>query len=395
MKNRKKKLGGRVWRVGILYTLEDFRQISYNPGDDIVRDGQRYLLGQVLSDKPIEWEVFYRWLPGTWASRTPTFFNQIHAKMIWPYWYVMPIRRENRMNTCDLLINASGPLLYAGRRYHSLFEPWAIVLTRFLRHSRRPKLVNLAFGTNFALDSAFLDSRLMRASIDRFCRKLFSHALVNTCRDSLAHRFLEELGIRSFLLPCPSLLARRYYELSAPDKGYVAINFRPAGTNMRSKNIEFDPIWVGQFVKFIDSLRNGNIRFKFVFHERQEVDLAKKYLPMPLGDYILPKSIPEFLLAYGSAIAAFSCRIHGIYAAASFGVPGVAVGDDTRLGMVNLLGLPTIRSCDANHEEMFGKMMDVINNRQSHKKRLLALCERTNNDYLALLETALASLKGE
>lgn len=31
-------------RVGILYTMDHIPAISYNPGDDMVRDGQRYLL---------------------------------------------------------------------------------------------------------------------------------------------------------------------------------------------------------------------------------------------------------------------------------------------------------------------------------------------------------------
>lgn len=375
-------------RIGILYTQDSERAVSTNPGDDIVRDGQRYLLETFFAGETVEWVTFNRNYPGKWFRSLPRSIQTVKSKKIWPFWFVCPVRHTNELFSCDYIINASGPLFYGTRKSYSLVEPWFLVLSRMLKKKGAPSFLNLAFGSHFFRGDQ--ETALKKYMARAYCRRMSGCSRVLTSRDGIAHRYIEEVGGKSTLLPCPSLLSRKYYGVNTEPGSYILINFHPAGSRAKYGEPEYNPAWMAEFKKVISMLERGGHEMKFIFHEQLELDLAEKYFPIRNYKYVIPESIPEYLSIYGAAGAAFTCRIHGAYAAASFGVPSFCVGHDSRLKMIDLLGLPSADCDDIKAETIYCTLMDMLKSREKWRQKLLEVCDGAEQQYLSLLKKYLS-----
>ncbi|MFO7871837.1 MAG: polysaccharide pyruvyl transferase family protein [Kiritimatiellia bacterium] len=378
--------------IGILYIEEQIRPVSVNPGDDIVRDGQRYLLETILGHQNIEWRIFKIARPGQWFRHLPEWMSNIHPKCIWPLWLFRPLNTCSILE-CDYLLNASGPRLGMGVFYHSLFEPWHLVLRRLLKHTQAPRFINLGFGTNFAKlpsgNNGFYNS-LHR----QFCREHCGPAIVNTCREELALRLLEECGIPAQFVLCPSVLACHYYGLKprSGSNGYIALNLHTAGSRRRAEKQKCDTRWIKQVGQFLAHLTANSLPWKFIFHEPMELELARKYFPVSIEDnYILPSSVKEYLEAYKNASVALTSRAHGAYAAASFGVPSACVGSDSRMQMIKALELPSLSWKSASSRDLIKTTDFLINNRNTIRKRLLRETDKAESQYHQILKSVLPS----
>jgi hypothetical protein len=375
-------------KIAILYTLKEEQSISYNPGDDIVRDGQRSLFQDLFGTGKVKFEIFKANRPDQWFQKLgkPA---QWHPKKAWPLWAVISVR-NCRILECDYIINAAGPRLFSTRRCHSAVEPWALVLNRVLKKGR-VQLINLGFGTNFSGDWENR-SGLVR-KLDRiFCRSFCGKAVINLCRDPVANDLLCSLGIPSEVWPCPSLLARRYHKLipKPQRKEYIALNFHPSGTRGLLDKEKCDEKWVRHVADVVAFLDQNKLPCKFIMHEQMELDLARKYFPFSVEErFILPESIPDYLEAYGRASVALTSRVHGAYAAASMGIPSVVIGSDSRSTMAELIQLPCLSCHTATGAQMFEVLTELQSRREVESMRLLTLCEEVYQGYLIRLRRVL------
>lgn len=376
-------------RIAILYTLDEERDISHNPGDDIVKDGQKYLFRKLFGADEVQFEIFAAQKPAKWFEGMVG-LAKVHPKKIWPVWSFVSTKRC-RINQCDYVINAAGPRLFSGKRFHSALEPWALVLSRILMQGP-VRLINLGFGTNFSGDWE-KRSEIVRALDRLFCRRFAGNALINICRDPIAAEILQKQSIHAEVSPCPSLLARRYHDLkSAPEKqDYIALNFHPAGTRSRQKGVVCDDKWILELERVVRHLEEREMPIKFIMHEKMELDLARKYFPFSVeGRYILPKSIPEYLNAYGRASVALTSRVHGAYGAASMGTPSVVIGSDSRITMIDLLDLPAVSCLEENAAETMIDSFDrLYDERETQSRRLLELCDQVERGYCDRLKKVL------
>jgi polysaccharide pyruvyl transferase WcaK-like protein len=368
-------------KIGVLYTMDNEQAISFNPGDDIVRDGQKYLFNKAFGGDRIEWLTFNRNFPGRWYDNASSFLRSVKPKMLWPYWFYSSADAHNMLKECDYLINASGPLLYGRRTGYSAMEPWFLVLKRVLSGSDSPRFINLAFGSNFAQQELNVVQEKLAT---KFCREIAGCSEVLTCRDATAYEYVEKAGDKSRLLPCPSLLACKHHRVQPVKKPFILLNFHPAGSRSNSGQTH-DSRWISEFEGLVSLLNRRKLELKFVFHEKLELELAKKFFPVDEYEYVIPETVPEFLYLYGSALATVTCRIHGAYAAASCGVPSFVVGHDTRLGMIDLLGLPYADSGDVTAEQMLQCVERFMNEQKSFECRLLDTCAQAEREYLDIL----------
>ncbi len=376
-------------KIGIIYTMDNEQAISFNPGDDIVRDGQKYLFEKTFGGDRIEWHTFNRSFPARWYDNTGNFLRSIKPKLLWPYWLRCPANSHNMLSKCDYLINASGPMVYGRKTGYSALEPWFLVLKRVLSDPDSPRFINLAFGSNFTQQELNVVQKKLAT---RFCREIVGYSEILTCRDSTAHQYIEEAGGISRLLPCPSLLACKYHRVQPVKKPVILLNFHPAGSRTNSENT-YNPRWMEEFKKLVSLLENKNLKLRFVFHEKLELDLAKKFFPIEKYEHVVPRTIPEFMEIYGSALATITCRIHGAYAAASFGVPSFTVGHDTRLGMLDLLGLPYADSEEVTAEQMLRCVERFMTDQKSCERRLLDTCAHVEKEYIDILSTLKSPVK--
>ncbi len=372
--------------VGILYTLDAIPEVSWNPGDDIVRDGQRFLLESLLGRENIRWQVVNRNNPGAWFGGGGGFTTRVHPKLIYPYWWLKSLAPTCPPASCDYLINASGPLLYYGARCNTRLEPWYAALSRILRSGTgRPQFLNLAFGTNFAIpfSASGIQYRFLAGAAETLQRK----AAVTTCRESHAVNMLRGRGITAPLVPCPSLLGRLYHgvEPVISSKGYLVVNLHPRGTRSLSRGLEADERWRSISREFLLGLQRFNRPIRLVFHEILERDLAERYFPEWMEGSVLPQTIPDYLRVYGEADFAVTSRIHGAYAAASMGVASVCVISDSRGAMIDQLEMPTVRVSEATAENLLDLVGEGLKDTARQRERLLALVESTGQTYRRLL----------
>jgi hypothetical protein len=73
------------------------------------------------------------------------------------------------------------------------------------------------------------------------------------------------------------------------------------------------------------------------------------------------------------------------------GIPSVAVGTDTRLLMVEAVGLPYFYVKEATLERMEDALHGLLRGRESERERLLALREHTRRRYLEVVGEAISS----
>jgi|ETNmetMinimDraft_30_1059905.scaffolds.fasta_scaffold09908_2 hypothetical protein len=377
--------------IGILATRDDFSSISVNPGDDIVLCGQQHLLKTLFQNDSIRWEPFVRYRPQEWFMSALLQKLRVHPKWLWPLWQLIPVG-GTRLNRCDLLINASGPLLYRGQGYHTLFEPWALVLLRSLKAPGAPLFLNLALGTLFQNGSSRNKDDYSWLDVVA-ARRICQMSTVTTCRESLAQKLVHHSGHRAPLIPCASLLARRHFDLQSKRSDYVALNFHPKGSRSRNYGTNSDQSWVLAFRDLITQLSSRGLRYKLVCHEPREQQAVRTFLGDNAANHtILPATIPDFLTAYGNARASLTCRIHGAYAAASFGVSSLCITSDSRAAMIDVLDMPHLNPSNVTGDQLMSALETLFTHEERSRRKLLAMVDRTEKEYIEVLKPGISTI---
>ncbi|MEI7766673.1 MAG: hypothetical protein WCJ97_04445, partial [Phycisphaerae bacterium] len=108
---------------------------------------------------------------------------------------------------------------------------------------------------------------------------------------------------------------------------------------------------------------------------------AEKTLAQSLAkddQVIMPRDPMEYFSATNRGTVSLCNRLHASVALAGMGIPGVAIGTDTRLLMVENLGQHALYvkdACDADY--LYQKTMDCIVNRNTKRENLLKLSRDT------------------
>jgi hypothetical protein len=122
-------------------------------------------------------------------------------------------------------------------------------------------------------------------------------------------------------------------------------------------------------------------------HNEDERRAASKLAPdLPI---IFPKTPEEYFSAVAGAKAAVCNRLHASVGMAGIGIPSIAIGTDTRLLMVDAIGIPALYIKDATLEKMEASLNRILENREAESQRLLALRERVWNEYVELIKKSL------
>ena len=133
-------------------------------------------------------------------------------------------------------------------------------------------------------------------------------------------------------------------------------------------------------MKILINRLKRHYKLVFLCHNRVEYRLASE-LDSTL-QRLWPKTVHEYFNIIPKAKAALCNRLHAFVALAGLGIPSVAVGTDTRLLMVQALGLPHVYVKEANASDL----EDMLNNQIKHchreKERLLTLRTETWNRYV-------------
>jgi hypothetical protein len=378
-------------RIGLVTTIDT------NIGDALIRDGicsvlKRCLPGRdldfVLVNKHDPLSVYPRLHPAQGARLTRHLprgkaraYNAIEA--------VASRLGMSRFDGCDMIVQCGTPVLWPGCHGCEWAAPiWHHVIGRL---SKRVPVLNIAAGSCYPWENK--PSFIADPDDARYLRMISSYCRVTTVRDRLAQVLLESLNVYPDFIPCAALLANEGalpggVEGDGRAGGPVLINYmHGAGHYDCGQEIDAE-VWRDTVLDLIGRLK-GRHRLAFLCHNRTEFELAKAL------DHELPRLWPrntsEYFQVVSQAAAAVCNRMHASVALAGIGVPSVAICTDTRLLMVEAIGLPCFYVKDTSPGMLEHAVEDLLAHRRHEAERLSALRAGVRAAYSGVIAGSLES----
>jgi hypothetical protein len=144
--------------------------------------------------------------------------------------------------------------------------------------------------------------------------------------------------------------------------------------------------WERTVSELISRLRKKH-RIAFLCHNENEVSLAQKMCPnLP---YFLPKTTKDYLNCVEHAKFGVCNRMHASIGMAGLGIHSVAVCTDTRLLMVDAIGLPIHYVKNVDEDILEHEIETGLSLRQKGKERLLYLRKKTWKEYIDIIDNTI------
>ncbi len=250
-------------------------------------------------------------------------------------------------------------------------------------HARGVPVVDAAVGACYPLE-AVPDAITDSADV-AFFRRLFALTAASTVRDKVARRLWQPLGRDAHLIPCAASVSGRELErFGGPRRGeYVLINYQRVGAN-EDWGQQVD---AGRWLECLKSVVGRLSRrhpVMFICHDAAEEALARKNFPNYPAHR--PTTLAEYARVAMGARALLASRVHATIPMAGAGIPGVHIGTDTRIGTVELLGLPAYFVKRADAGELEAAVEDLVARRDDEARRLTELRERTAAMYKEVIQ---------
>ena len=295
---------------------------------------------------------------------------------------IAPKVRSSHFDKCDMIVQCGAPVFWNGCHLCEWAEPlWHNVVGRL---SQRIPVLNLAAGSCYPLEHQPLVVDDTRDA--DYLRAILGYCRTTTVRDTLAQRLCDSVGTQVPVIPCSAFLSGKNHEGAANDDGIILINYMTAGGHYDWGQKIDAALWRKTVKTLIGRLQRRH-KLAFLCHDKNECNLAKEMdAAVPR---LSPKNSQEYFAMVSRAKGAVCNRMHASVALASLGVPSVAVCTDTRLLMVDTLGLPCMYVKEANVESLESRLEDLLSHRSQEKERLVALRTKTWDQYLGIMSDTL------
>jgi polysaccharide pyruvyl transferase WcaK-like protein len=370
-------------RIGLITTL------GTNIGDDFIRTGllkvlQKVLHGQEIEFVPINkhkpYTVYPSWHPVR-VAELAEFLPRGKTRAANLIGSLLAAPSLSKFAKCDAVVQCGAPVLWPGCHKGEWTQPlWRDVVGSL--HERIP-VFNLAAGSSYPWERqpASVEDRddaEFLTTIHRYCR-------LTTVRDRLSRALFDSLGCPVRHLACSALLAAGDPKngLNGEDKP-ILINYIPGGTpNDCGQGVDAS-VWRETVRELVARLRQRH-KLAFICHnesERRAVADLSDGLPV-----YLPKTIEEYFEVAAGAKAGIFNRMHASVGFAGLGIPSIAVGADTRLLMVEHIGLPFYYLKDAATAALEDKLESLLMERAAQRERLLNLRRETLRSYVEAISS--------
>lgn len=370
-------------RIGLITTL------NTNLGDDLIRRGICLVLREIYRGHEIEFVPVNKHQPLTVYPA----WHPIHLVNLTRYLprgryrlgrfidrFALKLGRS-RFDTCNLIVQCGAPVLWPGCHRCEWAEPlWHQVVGRL---SQRIPVLNLAAGSCYPWERQ--PTRLTDPNDVEYLQAILGYCRLTTARDSLAQHLCASLGTQTPLIPCSAFLAAGEM-VGGQDDGMVLINYMRGGGHY-DWNQGVDPlVWRDTVKNLIERLKTRH-KVAFLCHNETEYHLAHDLDPtLPR---LWPKTPQEYFALVSEAKVALCNRMHASVGLAGLGIPSIAVGTDTRLLMVDAIGLPCLYVKEASVEKLEDEIEKLLARRHKERERLLASRSETWKRYVETVAEAL------
>lgn len=366
-------------RIGLITTL------NTNIGDDFIREGICLVLREIFRGHQIQFiavnkhdplMVYPRWHPIHLAKlagylpraryRAFSLIERCASKL-----------KLSRFDSCDLVVQCGAPVLWPGCHRCEWAEPlWHHVVGRL---SQRIPVLNLAAGSCYPWERQ--PTHITDTEDAEYLRAILNYCHLTTVRDTVAQRLCVSLGVKTPLLPCSAFLAGET-DVAAGADGVILVNYMSGGGHY-GWDQGIDSLAWCETVKALIARLQRRHRLIFLCHSEEEYSLARNLDPtLPR---VLPKTPQEYFSLVAEAKAALCNRMHASIRLAGLGVPSVAVCTDTRLLMVDTIGLPCLYVKEASVDQLEQALENLLAHRTEESERLLALRAETFRRYVEIV----------
>lgn len=347
----------KVIKVAIITTLD------HNIGDDFVRVGIQELTNNLLKGQDYRYVLinkhdpmsafnivspnYYlkfltRFLPGMLRKFTEDFLAFV-------FWW------GHRFKSCDFIIQSGAPVYFKGCNK----TEWSYIIWKkaiaYSKYKNGPVLMNIAAGSCYVIGSQF--NQNIQEGEKRFIKLISDSCKINTAREKFAEEIVKISGGSSKLLPCTAFLAGRGFISSANSDSPILINFMPVGGHYDFKGNINTLKYMEEFNELIVELSKKH-KLVFVAHGQEEFDFNKKHFNR--YEHFYPKSVNEYIDIASSVKFAVTNRLHCSVLLAGLGIKSYAIGNDTRLLMLDELDLNWVSIHEFSSNSAFNKINESL-----------------------------------
>jgi hypothetical protein len=369
-------------RIGLITTL------NTNIGDDFIRIGLLKVMQKALDGQEIEFVAINKHRPYTvypdWhpvrlaglAQYLPRGKTRV-ANMIGS---VLATPALSKFADCAAVVQCGAPVLWPGCHDSEWAQPlWHQIVGQL--HERIP-VINLAAGSCYPWERqpATVEDR----GDAEFLTAIHGYCRLTTVRDRLSHHLFDSLGISVPHIACSALLAAGEPKANTNGDGPILINYMAGGGHYDFGQGVDGAHW-GETIRGLVARLRRRHRVAFICHNQADFDAASSVAD-GLPCY-LPKTPAEYFTLASDAKAGIFNRMHASVGLAGLGIPSIAVGTDTRLLMVDHIGLPALYVKEAGLETLEEKLEGLLQERASQKERLLNLRGETMRSYVEAISS--------
>ncbi len=374
-------------KVGIITT------INHNIGDDFVRVGIVSLINELTHGTRVEFVLISKHEPlsvypvshplhwvGQLAGKLPRGRRRVEAYSEQLLYKV----GKNRFDGCDMIVQSGAPVIFDG----CADAEWSVPIWEHIvgRLSSSVTVMNLAAGTCYPWENP--PSVVSSPEDAVFLRKISGYCRLTTVRERLAVRLMADVGVNTPILPCTAFLSAENLISSATESSPIYINYMEGAGHYSFGQTVSSSTWDRTLKELVKRLEKRHV-IKFLCHTKKEYTLAQREFPE--FEAIYPNSVEEYYRVISNAKCGIYNRLHASVALGGIGVPSIAIGTDTRMLMLDEIGLPYRFVSAANVDEIEDSVEGLLAKRASEKHRLIELRARTKRQYLELLRPCIAS----
>lgn len=371
-------------RVGLVTTL------NTNIGDDFVREGVQLILTHAFRGAHIEaipvnkhkpLTVYPRWHPiqlAELANMLPRGAGRAYRSVEALFSHA----GNSRFEKCELIVQCGTPVAW----YDCSLCEWATPLWQHVigRLSQKGVPVfNLGAGSCYPWEHRFTCE--LNELDAKYLGFMLGCCALTTCRDSLLRDIFLKLDHSCRLLPCPAFLVARKFGEEKVERDLIIINYMEGGGHYDMGQQIDNSLWRTTMREVVDRLSARN-RILFLCHSERECELASAL--DPAIPRVMPRTPEEYFPLARRAKVAICNRLHAAVLMAGAGIPSVSVGTDTRLLMLETLGLSHWYVKDTRSDALLAELDRLMREQKSENERLLCLRENAWDQYLNLARSA-------
>jgi len=374
-------------RIGLLSTLHT------NFGDDLVREGIIQLLKGAFPDRQIDFVTVNKHTPLTVYPRSHP-RRLVHQLARLPSGQTLEGVIEGPLSAlghsvfddCDAIVQCGTPVVWPHCHECEWAEPiWHQVVGRLSRAGM--PVLNLGAGSCYSWEN---QPAVLEEKDADYVRKILSYCRLTTVRDRLARDLFKNVGQECPHMPCPAFLSGRAYgdeKITGIPSDFILINYMErAGHYDWGQQID-TTTWAQTVQTLVQRLKPQH-PLLFLCHDAAEFERAGQMAPG--APRYLAKTYAEYFAVLSRAAVGLCNRLHASVALASLGVPSLSVGNDTRMLMLETLGLPFQYVKNTSAETLADTLHELLVRKNTERDRLGALRARTWDGYLPLIQKALA-----